>query len=411
MLGIRPPVAPRSTTTLLVVLILSAAPLTGCIGQDTSPVSSSTLTGSDGEETTPDTPAETLSFEPDTTWTVRWENGSFSPHEITAGENGPPVADAQRMDEHWFDVSEMIPGDAPVRLTATLTHDEDPLADLNTFIATWGNPIYRFESQDDPGRYQVDTTIAQTLDEPIEVVANANEPNLGAETPYQLRIEVQPLRDHVPADAPTAVAVPASAEHLEVQPLDEDTRTGARIWSPEDVQLAHKTTEDNATLTLLVDGDGHHVVMTTTPSVIRLLDADGQPVAAKAPLTPLGWAFETGEARTIDPATPGAQTVGFELDRAPVSVGFAITAGEPTGVAPRNTSIEITGPDGTVLDTNARCPATCQVFTAPPITEFAWFQVASVDDAAPAPGAYEMAVDADPNVQMKIAPAWLTFER
>lgn len=400
---------PRSPTVLAAALLLLATPLAGCIGSEGTPDPDTLSTDSTSPSEVP-APQAALSFDAEATETVRWANGSFASHEILVGENGPSEK-AERKDEHKVDVTEMLPKGVPVHLKATISYDGTSRAHLETFLYTGGEPIYRFDTEKADGEQRMKVTMARTEDGPVKVVADADKPSLDSETPYTLQIKVKPLVDHVPSDAPIAVDVPAAAERLTVRPADANASATARVWGPEDTHLARNTGGNGTAVELPVAGEGEHVLMVDEPSYVRLLDAEGQPVAPPSPIRPLAWAFEFGDKRALDPAAQGPQTFGFELKRTPVSVGFALKEAEPAGVPARNASIELVGPDGTGLATHVSCSMECQLHKASPKADFHWAQLVPLDEANPKPGSYELVVDADPHARMKIAPAWLTFER
>lgn len=417
MRGIKPKREP--SYALMIVIVLLAAPLAGCLGgqEETSlePTGGAGATpqGPDGQTPDRGVPSEVAgtvaTFDAEPVQTTTWFNGTFAPHEVAVGQQAPEVANA---DEREHEVTGLIPEGVPVVLEARITYEADEVAAMDVFVRA--PQIYTFEEETAPGEERVRVVVGTVGDGPVAVVADADRPHAATETAYTLQVEVVTDPDALPRATPVAIDVPAQADVIELRPLGQAPMTSA-AWGSQDTWIGRNETAPGQAVTYPVQGAGEHVILSNTTSLVRLLDPGGDPVPADGVLRPLAIAFETGEARQLPPQ-PGSYTFEIERETAPLAAGLWITSaegGQLPGVVTDGATFEIRSPSGPVATTEVDCEVGCLAlgWLASGQGSFFWFTGSPYAAENLTAGSYEIVASYDAAIDMEVAPVWAAYER
>ncbi len=401
-------------TATLATLILLAAPLAGCIGQDDPAPSNDEeqepmqATDNGTDETFPDPSPSTDPDEDDASpqrrvlsygnldgpynQTIHHE-GSFGTHESCLG--GGCAATATTGDapyEEHVDITAEAPTHVPVRVTVNVTHGGD-FGSFYAFVTGEETTVYDYASgyEATQGSGHAWASALVVLDAASELTAGvgsnlADPPNQD----YQMAVTLKADPLTVPAHVPVAVDLTPRdvAPLLQTGPDANDSTL--RVWGPDDEVLRHASgLGANQTIALNASTSGEHVIAATAPDL--LLAASSEIDASLRALT-----LETILGDPNEPDEEGMASWEPTVDVAPYTAGI-YAQGEGPAYSYQDIELELSSPNGTVLS-GEFFGSSCLV--CPDGSLWYWFGERLDEDMVPGQWAAEVSVDQQVNVRV-----------
>lgn len=258
---------------------------------------------------------------------------------------------------HEIPLDPSIPAGVPVRVTGELDYDQETTGDVHANLRTGAAELYGAKITNTVGPTEIDLRLSSPENNPVvlEIGAHASEGADGNTYSGQLEITADPTL--VPAGVPTSVPTPATAEAIRLTPADGE-QVAFTLWGPDGEQVAQRTVEATPARVELPSRSE-----ATSYALQIQAPTEGAHLAVVGPDEPAGSLQPLATTPVLGPAQeaqPGQAVEGtFETSVPPAAVGVYQQGSDPAVVrAGEDPALEITSPQGTVMDRAAGSPAT-----------------------------------------------------
>ncbi len=386
---------------LCLALALLLTGLTGCLGGDeasqVSPASNGTPQPGtpNAEAATENLTVARFPIDVALDRTV-WANGSFLPHQACN-----PVGCATGQAVQTTEVTD-LPEAVPVRLTATLTFEEQVSVyarPMELSVTSDAATFYTYETDDVNGGQTV--TVSLLPDgSPVHVhVLYRGQSGQAPPETYTLTVDLTASPEIVPAGVPVTVAS-APGDEIQVTPVTAEQGGQAVLFGPQDEVLGRAASSDGpATLT---------VPATSGRGSLVLLIPEGAPPARVVTngtgdtLQALGLEVEILEPQEVQ--GPQAVSWSFEVDGYPLEAGLYHRVAQPLGVTVGPGNGTLASPEATVATGPLGC-GTCIV------GEYLTVLGSSVGDPGLVPGTYQATFQPSGSAGMEVGGYLVWYKR